>query len=197
LVDAGAPEFDRPDKPVGPVYTEHDARRLAATRGWHIARTSAGGWRRAVASPRPVAVIEAPAVARLLDDGCCVIAGGGGGIPLADGPGGLGTVDGVVDKDYTAALLATAVGAKRLIVLTDVPGAALSFGNAEQRYLRELTVDQARHHLEQGEFAPGSMKPKVEACLEFLARGGESAVIAATTDAAAAFVDRAGTRLIG
>lgn len=161
-----------------------------------MAAAAGGGWRRIVPSPRPLAVLEQQAVERLLEDGSCVIAGGGGGVPLAEGEDGLRGVDAVVDKDYVAELLATAVGASRLIILTDVPGAALSFATPQRRYLREMTVEEARLHMRRGEFAPGSMAPKVEACLEFLAAGGHDAVIAATADAAAAFQGRAGTRLV-
>ncbi len=196
LVDPGAPEFQRPDKPVGPVYEEAEARRLAAERGWQVAPAAGGGWRRVVPSPRPLAVIEQPAVERLVDGGFCVVAGGGGGIPLAEVESRLRAADAVVDKDYVAERLATGVGASRLVILTDVPGAALSFGGPQRRFLAEMTVAEAGAHLERGEFAPGSMGPKVEACLEFLEAGGREAVIAATADAAEAFQGRAGTRIV-
>ena len=196
LVDPQAPEFQHPDKPVGPIHDEDEARRLVAERGWQMDRTADGGWRRVVPSPRPLEVLERRAVERLLEDGFCVIAGGGGGVPLIEGEAGLRGVDVVVDKDYVAERLATAVGASRLIILTNVPGAALSFTGPQRRFLEEMTVEEAQMHLRRGEFAPGSMGPKVEACLEFLAAGGHEAVIAATIDADAAFQGRAGTRIV-
>ncbi len=194
IVDPNAPEFRRPEKPVGPVYGETEARRLAHERSWALARVP-GGWRRVVPSPRPLAVVEEPAIRQLLQTGAAVIAGGGGGIPLvADGPA-LRGVDAVVDKDYVAQLLATACGCSRLIVLTDVPGAALSFESSPQ-YLRQITVAEAKVHLAAGEFAAGSMGPKVEACIGFLEDGGQEATIAATFEAGAAIAGQTGTRII-
>lgn len=196
LVDPGAEEFQRPDKPVGPVYGEREARHLAAERDWQVARVAGGGWRRVVPSPRPLKVIEQGAIQGLLEAGACVVAGGGGGVPLAEDEGGFRGIDAVVDKDYVAQSLATAAGASRLVILTDVPGAALSFARAGQRFLDRMTVAEARRHLSRGEFAPGSMAPKVEACVEFLEAGGDEATIAAVADAATAFQGLAGTRIV-
>ena len=194
-VDPDAPEFARPEKPVGPVYRTAEGQRLASERGWVMGAAPGGGLRRVVPSPRPLWIVEDAAVRTLIDAGSCVIAGGGGGVPVARSPEGLRGVDAVVDKDYTAELLATALGASRLIVLTDVPGAALSFGGTDERFMARMTVAEARAHLSKGEFAPGSMAPKVEACVEFVEAGGEEAVIAATDQAAAALAGDAGTRI--
>lgn len=194
-VDSGAPEFEKPEKPVGPVYPPPEAQRLAAERGWVMHEVAGGGHRRVVPSPRPLRVIEEQAINCLLDAAACVIAGGGGGVPVAEGPDGLRGVDAVVDKDYTAELLATAVGASRLVVLTDVPGAALAFGKASQQFIGRTTVSEAREHLARGEFAPGSMAPKVEACVEFIEAGGEVAVIASTQEAVRALAGDGGTRI--
>jgi carbamate kinase len=191
LVDPAAPEFGRPDKPIGPTYAKEPSHNAGVT----FAPLPAGGWRRVVASPRPIAVIEADAVRLLVDAGRCVIAGGGGGIPLAESAGGLRSVDAVVDKDYVAGLLGTATGASRLIVLTDVPGAALSYAAPGERFLDRVTAREARLHLQRGEFAPGSMAPKVEACIDFIDHGGEEAVIAAVSVAARAFEGTGGTRI--
>ncbi len=190
LVDRDAPEFLRPDKPIGPIYVEEPENQSTA-----FAQLPGGGWRRIVPSPRPLAVIEADAVRLLIDAGCCVIAGGGGGIPLTEGAAGLQSIDAVVDKDYVAEILATAIGAAKLVVLTDVPGAALSYAAPGQRFLDRMTVDEARLHLQNGEFAPGSMAPKVEACIDFIVNGGEEAIIAAIADASRAFEGTAGTRI--
>lgn len=194
IVDPRAPEFQRPEKPVGPVYGRAEAQQLASGRGWAMAPVP-GGWRRVVPSPRPLAVVEEAVVGQLLDASTAVVAGGGGGIPVvADGPA-LRGIDAVVDKDFVAQRLATACGCSRLIILTDVPGAALSF-SSHPRYLRRMTVAEARAHLAAGEFAPGSMGPKVAACIGFLEAGGEEAVIAATAEAAGAITGSAGTRII-
>jgi carbamate kinase len=195
VVDPRAREFESPEKPVGPVYGPGEAERLAAAHVWVMREVAGGGLRRVVASPRPLGIIEEAAIRCLVDAGVCVIAGGGGGVPVAEGPGGLRGVDAVVDKDYTAELLATLLGASRLVVLTDVPGAALSFGQSGERFMGEMAVAEARRHLEAGEFAPGSMAPKVEACVEFIEAGGEVAIIASTGEAASALAGDAGTRI--
>jgi carbamate kinase len=194
LVDRSASEFLEPDKPVGPVYPVDEAARLASERGWRMTRVP-GGERRVVPSPRPLAVLEVEAVELMLVGGCCIIAGGGGGIALTRDTDDLRPEDAVVDKDYVAERLATALEASRLIILTDVPGAALSFAGANPHFLRRLSAKEARHYLEHGEFAPGSMGPKVEACVEFVEAGGDEALIAAIEDAAAAFDNRVGTRI--
>lgn len=194
-VDPGSPEFARPEKPVGPVYSIAEAQWLASEQGWVMHDVPGGGLRRVVPSPRPLRVVEEEAVRQLLEAGVCVIAGGGGGVPVEDGAQGLRGVDAVVDKDYTAELLATAVGASRLVVLTDVPGAALAFGKASQQFIGRTTVSEAREHLARGEFAPGSMAPKVEACVEFIEAGGEVAVIASTQEAVRALAGDGGTRI--
>jgi carbamate kinase len=191
LVDRKAPEFLRPDKPIGPIYAEEPEHHPSTA----FAQLAGGGWRRIVPSPRPLAALEADAVRLLIDAGSCVIAGGGGGIPLTEGPAGLQSIDAVVDKDYVAEILATAIGAAKLVVLTDVPGAALSYATPGQRFLDRMTVDEARLHLQHGEFAPGSMAPKVEACIDFIVNGGEEAAIAAISDASRAFAGTAGTRI--
>jgi carbamate kinase len=196
LVAPDAPEFARPDKPVGPVYGDEEAQRLERERGWTMAAVPGGGSRRVVPSPKPLEVLEQRVVERLLDEGACVIAAGGGGVPLAMRGEALEGVEAVVDKDYAAERLATAAGATRLIVLTDVPGAALAFESAAPRYVDSMTSAQAREHLARGEFAPGSMQPKVEACVAFVEAGGREAVIASTADAAAAIAGRAGTRIV-
>jgi len=181
-------------KPVGLVYAEEEAHRLAAERGWQVARVP-GGWRRVVPSPRPATVLEQPAIDALLAAGACVVAGGGGGIPLIEDAGGLSAVEAVVDKDYTAQRIATAIGARCLVFLTDVEGVALSFGGAQQQFLSAMTIADAHEHATRGEFAPGSMEPKVEAAIDFLEAGGEEARIASVSVAASALAGRGGTEI--
>lgn len=193
LVDFAAPEFNRPDKPVGPSYSAERAREIAVEHGWVLAEQPGRGWRRVVPSPRPLGIVEEGAAVQLVNAGWCVIAGGGGGVPVARTAAGLTGIEAVVDKDYVAGLLAGAVDATKLVVLTDVPGAALSFATSKQRFIERMTTEEGRLHLERGEFAPGSMAPKVEACIDFVERSGMSAVIAGVAASAEALAGRAGT----
>jgi len=154
------------------------------------------GYRRVVPSPRPLALVEGEAIARLFSAGTVVIAAGGGGVPVvARGEGTLRGVEAVVDKDYTAALLARLLGAGDLLILTDVERVALNYGRPDQQDLREMTVPEAKQHLAAGQFPPGSMGPKIEAAIGFLERGGEQAIIASLDSAADALAGRAGTRI--
>jgi carbamate kinase len=173
VVDRGDPAFARPTKPVGPFYAPEVARRLAVEQGWTVAEDAGRGWRRVVPSPRPVQVLGAENVRRLLDAGVIVIAGGGGGVPVDDRGAGL---PGVIDKDRCSAELALAVGADLLVLLTGVPRVALDYGTRWQRELERITVSDAERALAEGEFPAGSMGPKIESARRFVAGGG-SAVI--------------------
>jgi carbamate kinase len=195
LVDPDTEAFRCPDKPIGPVYSASEARSHIKESGWELSEQPGGGWRRVVPSPRPGAVLESDAINSLLAAGHCVVAGGGGGIPFSVSQDGMRAEDAVVDKDHTAQLLGTAAGADRLVVLTDVPGVATSYSRDGETFLSSLSVPQAKVYLEEGEFAPGSMRPKVEACLDFLRLGGSEAIIASAADAASALAGSAGTRL--
>jgi carbamate kinase len=152
--------------------------------------------RRLVPSPRPIRIVEADAVRRLLDAGSLVVAAGGGGIPVVERKdGSLRGVEAVVDKDLASALLALETGIERLLILTTVPRAALRFGTAEEEGLDELTAHAARGYLSEGHFLPGSMGPKVEAAVRFVEGGGRSAVIAHLDHGIEALDGRAGTRI--
>lgn len=191
------PAFERPTKPIGPYFEEEDARRLTRERGWTMAPDPKGsGWRRVVPSPKPYSIVEAPAIARLVADGVIVIAAGGGGVPVVeDGPLLVG-VEGVVDKDLAAAILAKDVDAHALLILTDVEGVMEGFGGPGQRVVAELRAADGRRRLDAGEFGEGSMKPKVEAALQ-VAEDGRRAVIAALADGARALAGEAGTQVLG
>src|SRR5262245_33977315 len=171
-VDPEDPGFARPTKPIGPFYSAETARALGHDKGWQIAEDAGRGHRRVVASPAPVEIVEARAIGRLLADGFVVIAAGGGGIPVAPRDGHLTGVDAVVDKDLAAALLATAIGARALVLVTDVDAVMLDFGTPRQRPLATIGAEELRGHLSQGQFPEGSMGPKVRACLRFLDSGG-------------------------
>lgn len=189
------PAFRRPSKPVGPSYERPKAQEIAHVTG-HVFRIQPDGrWRRVVASPRPLRLVEEGPLRALVDSGHVVVAAGGGGVPVVEHRGQLRGVEAVVDKDRTAALLAAAVGADALLVLTEVPRVQLGFGTPNAREIARLTVTQARELLAAGEFPEGSMGPKVEACASFAERGGRAA-IGALSDAAAVLAGTAGTAFV-
>ncbi len=196
LVDGDDPAFGNPEKPIGPFYTAMQARRLQEEQGWRMVQIPGQGYRRVVPSPRPVALVEEQAIFRLFSAGTVVIAAGGGGIPVvADSGGPLRGVEAVVDKDYTAALLARLVGAGDLLILTDVERVALNYGRPDQRDIDEMTVLEAREHLAAGQFPPGTMGPKIEAAVRFLDTGGGRVTIASLEQASRALAGLAGTRI--
>jgi carbamate kinase len=188
LVDPGDPAFAHPAKPVGAVLAEPPPG-VAAVR-----MPDGRGWRRVVASPRPVAVVEEAALARLLE-AHHVVAGGGGGVALAAGDGTRVPCAAVVDKDWVAGLLAAHLGARVLLSVTDVPRAFDAFGRAEQREIPAMTPAEARARLAAGTFAPGSMAPKVESAVEFVEATGRAAVITTLGAVAAALRGQAGTTI--
>jgi carbamate kinase len=181
-VDRADPAFLAPTKPIGPFFGRAQAERLAAERGWVVRPDSGRGYRRVVASPEPTGIVEIGAIRALIDAGLLVIAAGGGGIPLAGLGGDPGEgrgvyADAVIDKDRAARLLATLIGAQALLLVTAVDRVMLDYGTPRQAALATITADEATRHLDEGQFPPGSMGPKVEAALRFLAEGGDLAVI--------------------
>ncbi|HEX5616092.1 MAG TPA: carbamate kinase [Acidimicrobiia bacterium] len=191
VVDALDPAFRHPTKPIGPVYSEADAQRLAQERGWAVAADGAA-WRRVVASPAPRAIVELRAIRLLIDAGVIVVCAGGGGIPVVvDVRGERHGVEAVVDKDWAAALLARQIGADRLVLLTDVPAVELDWGLPNARPLTHATPDELRAH----RFAAGSMEPKVAAATWFVSTTGRTAAIGALADAVAVANGTAGTRI--
>jgi carbamate kinase len=188
LVDEQDPAFARPTKPIGAVLA-------AAPPGVPAARVPDGaGWRRVVASPRPVAVIEQAAIASLLATHH-VIAGGGGGVPLVSEGAARRARPAVIDKDWVAALLAGALDAERLVFVTDVSHAYTRFGHADQREIHTMSLVEARAHLQAGTFAPGSMAPKVESAVAFVEATRRPAVIAALGSLAPALRGATGTTI--
>jgi carbamate kinase len=196
LVAEDDPAFENPEKPIGPFYTGIQAKKLKMEKGWQMVEIPERGYRRVVPSPRPVALVEGEAIRRLFSAGVVVIAAGGGGVPVIKGPGGtFRGVEAVVDKDYTAALLARLVGASDLLILTDVERVALNCGRPDRRDLSEMTLAEAWEHLAAGQFPPGSMGPKIGAAIGFLEAGGERVTIGSLDSAAAALLGRTGTRI--
>lgn len=194
-VDPADPAFDHPDKPVGTFLTQAEAQEMAR-RGNPVMEDAGRGWRRAVASPRPKRVVELESIRTLLDHGTVVVAGGGGGIPVAAQGNALKGVGAVVDKDFTAALLARELDAQVLLILTGVAGVSVHYGKPNQRQLTHMTVPVAREYLARGEFAAGSMGPKVAAGAEFAQSGpGRRCVITDLEHAADALRGQAGTTI--
>lgn len=197
VVDPADPAFASPSKPVGPFYTEAEADELRRTRGWSVVADAGRGFRRVVPSPHPLQVVEEEAIRILLDHGVVVIAVGGGGIPVVrTATGELQGVEAVIDKDRASALLAKGLGARLLVVLTAVEYVYRHFGQPGQEPLPRLDVTMARRLLEEGEFAPGSMGPKIEAAIDFLEAGGEEVFITLPEKLADALAGKTGTRIV-
>jgi carbamate kinase len=191
-VDPEDPAFHNPTKPIGPGYSEEDARRLAEERGWSIAQDG-DRWRRVVPSPEPHRIFELRPIHWLLEKNTIVICAGGGGIPTVyNSDGGLEGVEAVIDKDRASALLARQLDARLLILATDADGVYLDWGTDKARKIERTTPDE----IEQYEFDVGSMGPKVEAACDFVRRTGERAVIGALTDLEAMVAGEAGTQFI-
>jgi carbamate kinase len=169
LVDRSDPAFAKPDKPIGSFLTEGVARQLAAQLGWTVMQDGDRGWRRCIASPQPVRVVEAPIIERLAREGVLIIACGGGGIAVEQLPGGeLRGLEAVIDKDRASALLAIEMKADLLMIPTGVPRVAIRYGQPDQIWLDRLSVAQAEAYAAQGHFGAGSMGPKIEALIKFV-----------------------------
>ncbi|MGN0062946.1 MAG: carbamate kinase [Nocardioides sp.] len=195
VVDARDPAFEAPGKPIGPFHATRDDVLAAYRHPVEVVEDSGRGWRRVVASPRPLRIVEAEAITALVRAGVTVVAGGGGGVPVTLDGAGLRGVEAVVDKDLTAVLVAELVDADLLVLLTSVPAVMVNFGAPEQRALGDVGTEELRHHLEAGEFAVGSMRPKVEAALQFVDRPGRTALIGEIDEMEDVLVGASGTRL--
>jgi carbamate kinase len=194
-VDPRDKAFASPSKPVGPFYSEAEAKKMMLEEGTAMREDAGRGWRRVVPSPEPREIVELEAVRGLVESGALVICSGGGGVPVVRSRGALSGIDAVIDKDLAAALLARELGADALLILTDVPQAYIAYGTPEQTALSRVTARQMRAYAAEGHFKAGSMGPKVEACLRFVDAGGES-VIASLTEVGAALAGRAGTHIV-
>jgi carbamate kinase len=192
-VAANDPAFATPAKPIGPVYTEAEARQLAAASGWSVAPDGIG-WRRVVASPLPVDIIERRSITRLIEAGAIVICGGGGGIPVVqDSPGRWRGVEAVIDKDASSAMLARILGADLLVILTDVLGVYLDYGKPGARLIKAANPAALAPYA--SDFHAGSMGPKVDAACDFANLTGKRAVIGALEDLASIIDGVAGTQI--
>ena len=177
VVEANDPAFQNPTKPIGSFYSEAEAKDMIAN-GEVMKEDSGRGWRRVVASPKPVDIVEKESVKALLAAGQVVIAAGGGGIPVTVNGNALNGIPAVVDKDFASAVLADIVNADFLIILTAVEKVAVNFNKPDQKWLDSLTLDEAQKYIDEGQFAPGSMLPKVQAAMQFAAsKPGRKALI--------------------
>ena len=193
-VDADDPAFRNPTKPIGPFYTEEEAKQLAETKGYTVKEDAGRGWRRVVASPIPKEIVELDTVKRLWDSSI-VITCGGGGIPvIKNADGALEGTAAVIDKDFAASLLARSVDADILLILTEVEKVSLNFRKPDQKDLDHMTAEEALRYIEEGHFAPGSMLPKVKAAVDFaISAPGRRAIITSLYKAADALAGRTGT----
>ena len=197
LVDKNDPDFMDPSKPVGPFYTKEKAERLAKKKGYIIKKVRPVGekaYRRVVPSPDPIAIIEQGTIKRLVDAGVIVIASGGGGIPVVlKEDGSLEGIEAVIDKDLAGERLAEVVNADIFLILTDVEKVKLNYGKPNERDIDRMTLAEAQKYLKEGHFLPGSMKPKIIACIRFLKSGGKKAIITSLNKAVEALEGKTGT----
>jgi carbamate kinase len=196
-VDPDDPGFDRPTKPVGPFYTEEEARRMTQDDGWQMREDAGRGWRRVVPSPRPVKILELPCVEALVDAGQIVICAGGGGVPVVREGCKVRGVAAVIDKDRASSLLATRLGADTFVISTAVPQVCLNFGRPDETPLERVTLEEVERFTGEGHFAAGSMLPKIEAARRFLENGGSRVIITSPGNILQAMEGRAGTTIMG
>ncbi len=200
VVDKDDPDFRNPSKPVGPFYTEAEAMALKNEKGYIVKEVKLGqekGWRRVVPSPEPVDIYERKAIKQLLDIEALVIVSGGGGIPIVEeDDGSYSGIDAVIDKDLSANKLGQGLNAEYLLILTDVENAYINFNKPDQKALETITLSEAEKYQEEGQFAGGSMGPKMDAAMRFVRWGGKAAIITSLDNALDALEGKTGTRII-
>ncbi|NWF68958.1 MAG: carbamate kinase [Chloroflexi bacterium] len=195
-VDKDDPAFHKPDKPIGGFMTEEEARRFEHD-GWNVVEDAGRGWRRVVASPTPLEIIERRAIRDLVESGYVVIAVGGGGIPVTRNErGSLRGVYAVIDKDRASSMLAQTLGADLFAISTGVEKVAINFNKPDQRWLDVITLAEAQQYMQEGHFARGSMQPKIEAAVAFISHGGPKALITDPPNLARGVRGETGTTII-
>jgi len=177
VVSADDPAFQNPTKPIGPFYSKETADEKARVLKWQMVEDSYRGYRRVVASPQPLEIVEEEVIRRMLDDGILVIAVGGGGIPVVREDGALRGIEAVIDKDRASQLLASRLPVERLIITTGADYIYLNYKKPDETALKRIAASELKVHYEAGQFPPGSMGPKVQAALRFLECGGKEAII--------------------
>jgi len=197
-VDPNDPAFQSPSKPIGSYMEEPEALRRRDQERWAVMEDAGRGWRRVVASPKPIRIVEELAIKELLDAGYVVISAGGGGIPvIRNAEGNLEGVAAVIDKDRASSLLASRIGAELFVISTAVEKVALGWGTPEQRWVDRMTLSEAKRYLDEGtHFAKGSMAPKIEAVVAYLERGGGEAIITNPGSVERALAGETGTHIV-
>lgn len=196
-VDPADPAFENPTKPIGPFYDEQQAKEVVAETGWTVVKDAGRGWRRVVPSPMPIEVVEYEAIQAMADAGVLVIAVGGGGVPVKQNEKGeLEGVDAVIDKDRASDLLGRLIGADVLVIITQVDKVYARFGQPDQKALDVLHADRAAEMLANGEFPAGSMGPKIDAAITFLAGGGQEVIITSPEEFLNSVEGNGGTRVV-
>ncbi|MDL2294331.1 carbamate kinase [Ruminococcaceae bacterium OttesenSCG-928-D13] len=197
VVDGDDPAFKDPSKPIGSFYSEEEAKELAKEKGYIMKEDAGRGWRRVVASPRPVDIVEKETVKALLGAGQVVVAAGGGGIPVRSEGNHLAGASAVVDKDFASCVLAQEIDADTLIILTAVEKVAINFGKPNEQWLDTLSLEDAQKFCDEGQFAPGSMLPKVQAAMQFAAsKPGRKALITLLEKASEGIAGKTGTTIV-
>jgi len=196
VVDKNDEAFKKPSKPVGPFYTEEEARRLMMEKGWIMKEDAGRGWRRVVPSPKPLDIVEKEIIQMLLKNDVIVVAAGGGGIPVVRENGKLKGIEAVIDKDRASALLAIEINADELIILTGVEKVALNYGKPNQTFVDTLIVDDAMKYLKEGHFPAGSMGPKIEAAIDFVSATNKTCLITDMRKLKEALSGKTGTRIV-
>ena len=197
VVDPDDPAFGRPTKPIGPFYSRAESDQKAERNRWTMIEDAGRGYRRVVASPEPLRIVEQEQIRTLVDAGFVVIAVGGGGVAVVEtGPGQYRGVEAVIDKDRASALLAASLEIPLLVLSTGVEKVAIHFRQPDERWVDRMGIDEARRYLEAGEFPKGSMGPKVEAAIRFLERGGQEVLITTPAALERAIAGETGTRIL-
>jgi carbamate kinase len=196
IVSKEDPAFENPTKPIGPFYSKEDMEKIVAEQGLTFVEDAGRGYRRVVASPKPIKIVEKDAIETLVDNGISVISTGGGGIPVIEDEGKLQGIEAVIDKDFASALLAAEINADFLFILTGVEQVAINFGKPDQQNLSEMTIEEALRYLDEGQFPKGSMGPKIEAAIMFLEKGGKNVVITSIDKLQDALEGKTGTRIV-
>ena len=194
VVDPKDPAFQKPTKPVGPFFPKERVPELEK-KGWVMAEDAGRGYRRVVPSPRPVKIVEEDFIRRQIDGDAVVICCGGGGIPVIETPEGINGIEGVIDKDFATSLLACHIGADMMIITTGVEKVVLGYNTPQAKPLDHMALSEARRYLEEGQFPPGSMGPKIAAAIQYIETTGKDVIITLPEALTEAMAGRAGTRL--
>lgn len=196
VVDKEDPAFENPSKPVGPFYSEYRAQQIVREKKVKMPEDAGRGYRRVVPSPKPIDIVSKFVIRDLVRAGKIVITAGGGGIPvIINGRGLFQGVEAVIDKDYTASLIAREVKVDLFIILTNVENVYLNYGKPDEKGITRMNVKQAQKYMDRGHFPPGSMGPKVEAAIEYIESGGKEVLITSANNLKAALINRTGTKI--